>query len=125
MVSNKTIKCVELGMAVFIFALHYESFAVFMTVFNSMLTTGTYVGFVIILAAVVFGLFTDAPVSIPVDLIFTVAGAALYLWAGLISYNYFNGVASSTFSDTGLVKSMLSIANGIVFVIDAVFAYRR
>ncbi|XP_050431959.1 uncharacterized protein LOC126840338 [Adelges cooleyi] len=118
------IKFLEVALVVIIFALHYNSFPGG-DVTSIMITTGTYVGYVIILAGIFIGLFTGTPISARLDMFYVLIGAALYIAAGVMSYNYFNNqLVKTSYVNTGMTKAWLSILNGVVFVVDAAFTYR-
>lgn len=56
---------------------------------------------------------------------FVLIGAGLFITSGVMSYNYYNSFAlKSNYVSTGLTKAWLSIANGILFIVDAAFTYR-
>lgn len=118
------IKFLEIALTIIIFVLHYNSFPGGDTT-SVMITTGTYVGYVIILAGIFIGLFTGTPISARLDMFYVLIGAALFIASGVMSYNYYSGYAlKSSYVNTGLTKAWLSILNGIVFVVDAAFTYR-
>ncbi|KAL4120534.1 hypothetical protein QTP88_013206 [Uroleucon formosanum] len=118
------IKFLELALTIIIFVLHYNSFPGG-DVTSIMITTGTYVGYVIILIGIFIGLFTGTPISSRLDMFFVLIGAALFIVSGAMSYNYFNGFQfKSSYVNIGLSKAWFSIFNGVVFVVDAAFTYR-
>ncbi|XP_050538779.1 uncharacterized protein LOC126904099 [Daktulosphaira vitifoliae] len=119
------IKFVEIALTIIIFALHYNSFPSTADISHSMITTGTYVGYVIVLLGIFIGLFTGTPISARLDMFYVLIGAALYITAGVMSYNYFSGsLVKGSYHNTGMTKAWLSILNGIIFVVDAAFTYR-
>ncbi|VVC34480.1 Hypothetical protein CINCED_3A007181 [Cinara cedri] len=118
------IKFLELALTIIIFVLHYNSFPGG-NVSTVMITTGTYVGYVIILAGIFIGLFTGTPISSKLDMFYVLIGAALYISSGVMSYTYYDGFTlKSSYVTTGMTKAWLSILNGVVFVVDAAFTYR-
>lgn len=112
------IKWLELALTIVIFVLHYEAFPILKSI-ATMITTGTYVGYLIIMPGLLHATFTGAPVSADLNLYFMVVGGALYIISGILSFDYYNNVlGDSTYMNTGLVKSGLSVINGVTFVVD-------
>ncbi|XP_050538778.1 uncharacterized protein LOC126904098 [Daktulosphaira vitifoliae] len=122
------IKFLEIALTLIIFVLHYYSFPNGGENGEIMIITGTYVGYVIILAGILIGIFTGTPISSKLDMLFVLIGAALYILSGVLSYKFFNNYwigNSSSYVSTGMTKAWLSVINGIVFIVDAVFTYRE
>ncbi|KAL1130717.1 hypothetical protein AAG570_011958 [Ranatra chinensis] len=89
------------------------------------IVTATYGGFVVVTVGTFLGLVTNNPVNKTVDVFYCVVGAVLYITAGALSIQHFQGWKyNSSTSNLGLTKASLSIVQGALFLVDAFFVYR-
>ena len=59
------------------------------------------------------------------DLFFSIVGCILFIIAGALILDHFiNAVYRGNFRNTGIAKGLISIVQGVLFLIDAVFAFR-
>ncbi|EFN64937.1 hypothetical protein EAG_15298, partial [Camponotus floridanus] len=106
--------------------LHYNSFNSG-DQHTSMITMGTFGGYLIILVGLFIGSVMGTPVNRRVDLFFSLIGCALFIAAGSLNIDFFQKLStyrSSSFRDTGLAKGSLSIIEGVIFLVDAFLTFR-
>lgn len=59
------------------------------------------------------------------DMFYSVAGSILFIIAGALILDHFsNSVYRGSFRDTGLAKGCISIAEGVLFLVDAILVFR-
>lgn len=118
------IKLVELGLAIAIFWLHYNTFEEQSHV-RLFVTSTTFAGFLVVVIGTFLGLITGAPVNKTVDMYFCVAGAVLYIASGSLAIQHFQGwTFRSSVSNMGLTKGSLAIIQGVIFIIDGFFTFK-
>ncbi|XP_076169014.1 uncharacterized protein LOC143147560 [Ptiloglossa arizonensis] len=118
------IKFLELLIVCVLIGLHYNSFNA-TSQHTTMITIGTFGGYLIILVGLFAGSLMGTPVNRRVDLFFSLIGCALFIVAGALNIDYFsNMVHRSSFRDTGLAKGSISIIEGVLFLVDAFLTFR-
>lgn len=118
------IKLIELGLAVAIYWLHYNTFEESEHIKMFVVST-TFLGFLVVVVGTFLGLITGNPVNKTVDMYFCVAGAILYIASGSLSIQHFQGwTFRSSVSNMGLTKGSLAIIQGAVFLVDGFFTFK-
>uniref|UniRef100_A0A1B6L227 DUF7775 domain-containing protein n=1 Tax=Graphocephala atropunctata TaxID=36148 RepID=A0A1B6L227_9HEMI len=118
------VKFVELALAIAILVIHYQTIEEPVP-FNSLVATGTYAGFAIIVVGTFLGFMTGNSINKSVDLFFCVAGAILYILSAWFTYNHFSGWKFNTgHANLGITKSVLALIQGIVFIVDGFFTFK-
>ncbi|CAK9828165.1 hypothetical protein ANTRET_LOCUS5739 [Anthophora retusa] len=121
---SHVLKVLQLVLVCVLIGLHYHSFN-FGSRNSAMITMGTFGGYLVILAGIFFGILLGSALERRLDLFFSVAGFILFILAGaLILDDFVNIGYKSSFRDTGIAKGCISLAEGILFLIDAVLTYR-
>jgi hypothetical protein len=120
------IKFVELVLVIACVIFHYHSLEAGDN-FNVFFTSAVFGGYLIIMIGLVLGFFVDTAFGRRTDLYFTVLGGVLFLSAGIITYNQFNGrikIFETDVSRYGMMKAWAAIITGVVYFVDAVFTFR-
>ncbi|CAK9799641.1 hypothetical protein ANTQUA_LOCUS2177 [Anthophora quadrimaculata] len=118
------LKTLQLILVCVLIGLHYHSFN-FGSRNSAMITMGAFGGYLVILAGIFFGILLGSALERRMDLFFSVVGFVLFILAGaLILDDFINIGYKSSFRDTGIAKGCISLAEGILFLIDAVLTYR-
>uniref|UniRef100_A0A0A9WRZ2 Phospho-N-acetylmuramoyl-pentapeptide-transferase n=1 Tax=Lygus hesperus TaxID=30085 RepID=A0A0A9WRZ2_LYGHE len=118
------IKLVEAILAAVILYMHYETYEANGQSELFLITT-TFGGFLIITVGTFLGHISGNGLNRIVDMYFCVLGACLYIAAGSMSINHFQGWKfSSSTSNMGLTKGSLGIIQGAILLVDAFFVYK-
>ncbi|XP_029044864.1 uncharacterized protein LOC117601835 [Osmia lignaria lignaria] len=118
------IKFLELVIVCVLIGLHYHSFNAG-DQHTAMITMGTFGGYLIILVGLFAGSLFGAPVDRRVDLFFSLVGCVLFIVAGALNIDFFSNLAyKGSFRDTGIAKGVISLVEGVLFLVDAFFTYR-
>ncbi|XP_071872790.1 uncharacterized protein [Bombus fervidus] len=118
------IKLLQLVMVCILIGLHYHSFSDGGRN-SAMITVGTFGGYLIILAGVFFGIIMGCGMDRRLDMFYSAAGFILFVIAGALILDHFsNSVYRGSFRDTGLAKGCISIAEGLLFLVDAILVFR-
>ncbi|XP_016911976.1 uncharacterized protein LOC107997713 [Apis cerana] len=117
-------KVVELIIVCVLIGLHYHSFSD-SSLTSAFVTMGTFGGYLIILVGICLGIILGATIDHRLDLFFSIVGCILFIIAGALILDHFiNAVYRGNFRNTGIAKGCISIIQGVLFLIDAVFAFR-
>ncbi|XP_003425760.1 uncharacterized protein LOC100678806 [Nasonia vitripennis] len=114
------IKFFELLLACILIGLHYHSQTYG---HEMMLTTGTYCGYVIILVGLFAGGVMGTPVNRRVDLFFSLVGCALFIASGAVVIDNHQHESGESFNKH-MAKASISIIEGVLFFVDAVFTFK-
>jgi hypothetical protein len=120
------IKFVELVLVIACVVLHYNSMEAADS-FHLFFTSAVFGGYLIIMIGLVLGFFVDTAFGRRTDLYFTVLGGVLFLSAGIMTYNHFNGrpkILETEVSRNGMMKAWAAIITGVIYFVDAVFTFR-
>lgn len=116
------IKCLELLLVLILVVLHYKSDERW-ELHVRFLTEGTIGGYLIILIGLFAAGLMSTSVNRRVDLFYSVLGCALFLIVGALTIHAFSGFSGPSHS-FGIAKGVLSIVEGVLFLLDAVLTYR-
>ncbi|XP_003485058.1 uncharacterized protein LOC100740689 [Bombus impatiens] len=118
------IKLLQLITVCILIALHYHSFSDG-SQNSAMITMGAFGGYLIILAGVFFGILAGYGMDRRLDMFYSSTGCALFIIAGALILDHFtNSVYRGSYRDTGLAKGCISIAEGVLFLVDAILVFR-
>ncbi|OXU25786.1 hypothetical protein TSAR_010909, partial [Trichomalopsis sarcophagae] len=107
-------------LACILIGLHYHSQT---SGHEMMLTTGTYCGYVIILVGLFAGGVMGTPVNRRVDLFFSLVGCALFIASGAVVIDNHQHESGEYFNKQ-MAKASISIIEGVLFFVDAVFTFK-
>ncbi|XP_063618994.1 uncharacterized protein LOC134791770 isoform X2 [Cydia splendana] len=91
---------------------------------TGMLVTGTFVGYLIVIAGAAAGYLLQTPSHKRVDVFYTLIGVGLFIASGAILIDRFHNASRTEFVNTNLAKASLSIINGAVLLLDAILTQR-
>jgi len=95
---------------------------------HHLIVLGTFGGYLIILIGLFVGGLTGTPVNRRVDLFFSVVGCILFLIAGILTINLFQGTVDIPFVSSnkglGITKGSFAIIESLLMLIDAVLTFR-
>uniref|UniRef100_A0A6B2E6H3 Putative conserved secreted protein n=1 Tax=Phlebotomus kandelakii TaxID=1109342 RepID=A0A6B2E6H3_9DIPT len=117
------IKLLELVLAVTCVGLHYNSLGETEPV-TIILTSGTFVGFSIILIGMFVSYLINSPVHKRHDIFYSLVGCALFIAAGALIIQEWENAFKSDRRKIALSKAGLSIVNGAIFLFDVVFVFK-
>lgn len=118
------IKFLELAIVCTLIGLHYHSFNAG-DQHTAMITMGTFGGYLIILVGLFAGTLLGSPVDRRVDLFFSLVGFVLFIVAGALNIDFFVHYSfRGSFRNTGMAKGVISLIEGVLFLIDAFLTYR-
>ncbi|XP_047995460.1 uncharacterized protein LOC125233467 [Leguminivora glycinivorella] len=116
------LKFLELALTVSCVGIHAVSFNG--DVETGMLVTGTFVGYLIVIAGAACGYVLQTPSHKRVDIFYTLIGVGLFIASGAILIDRFHNASRSEFVNKNLAKASLSIINGAVLLVDAILTQR-
>ncbi|XP_017763934.1 PREDICTED: uncharacterized protein LOC108553515 [Eufriesea mexicana] len=118
------IKILELVLVCVLIGMHYHSFTD-AGINSAMITMGTFGGYLIILAGIVIGIILGTAIDRRLDMFFSVVGLVLFVISGALILDHFtNSVYHGSFRNTGIAKGCISLVEGVLFLLDAVFSFR-
>jgi len=118
------IKLVELVLAIIIFCLHYNTYEA-NSISHLYLITTTFSGFLIVFVGTFISLVTGHGLHKTIDMFYCLVGAILYIVAGSLCINHFQGwTFSSSTTNMGLTKGSLAIVQGVICLVDGFFTFR-
>lgn len=120
---GQILKLLELIVVCVLIGLHYHSFG-YAGKNSAMITMGAFGGYLIILAGIFFGILLGSALERRMDLFFSVVGFIVFIVAGALILDDFTNTSRGSFRDTGIAKGCVSLAEGVLFLIDAVLTYR-
>ncbi|XP_061713130.1 uncharacterized protein LOC133521983 [Cydia pomonella] len=116
------LKFLELALTCSCVGIHAVSFNA--DVETGMLVTGTFVGYLIVIAGAAAGYILQTPSHKRVDIFYTLIGVGLFIASGAILIDRFHNASKTEFVNKNLAKASLSIINGAVLLLDAVLTQR-
>ncbi|XP_033312125.1 uncharacterized protein LOC117211910 [Bombus bifarius] len=118
------IKLLQLIMVCILIALHYYSFSDG-SQNSAMITMSAFGGYLIILSGVFFGIIGGYGMDRRLDMCYSSTGCVLFILAGVLILDHFtNSVYRGSYRDTGLAKGCISIAEGVLFLVDTILVFR-
>ncbi|XP_077288749.1 uncharacterized protein LOC143913078 isoform X2 [Arctopsyche grandis] len=89
-----------------------------------MLTTGTFVGFIIIMIGMAAGYVLQTPINRRIDIFFSLIGCTLFVASGALIIEAYQHSSKGEYRDKQLGKASMAIINGAVFLVDAILTFR-
>lgn len=118
------VKFLELALAIACVVLHYKSLGE-REATTQLLTSGTFVGYSVILIALFAGYLLSNPINKKLDVFFSLIGCAMFIASGvLILREWENSIWNTDTKKIAIAKGSLAIVNGVLFLFDAVFTFR-
>ncbi|XP_068965872.1 uncharacterized protein [Bombus flavifrons] len=118
------IKLLQLLMVCILIGLHCQSFSD-RGPLSAMITAGTFGGYLIVLAGVFFGIIVGCRMDRRLEMFYLTIGSILFIIAGALILDHFtNSVYRGSYRDIGLAKGSISIAEGVLFLVDAILVFR-
>lgn len=118
------VKFLELALAIACVVLHYKSLGERDPI-TQLLTSGTFVGYSVILIALFAGYLLSNPINKKLDMFFSLIGCAMFIASGvLILKEWEDSIWKNDTRKIAISKGSLAIVNGVLFLFDAVFTLR-
>ncbi|XP_055682812.1 protein snakeskin-like [Lutzomyia longipalpis] len=117
------IKLLELVLAVSCLVLHYHSLGETDTI-TIILTSGTFLGFSIILIGLFVCYLINSPIHKRHDIFYSLVGCVLFIAAGALIIQEWENAFKTDRRKIALSKGSLSIINGAIFLFDIFFVFR-
>ncbi|XP_057657317.1 uncharacterized protein LOC130894470 [Diorhabda carinulata] len=81
-------------------------------------------GYIIILAGEALGYFLGCPFDKKIDIFYSIVGCFMFIAAGALNIDTYDGYFKSDVRDYGLSKGSLAIIDAFLFLVDAVLTYK-
>uniref|UniRef100_A0A182J558 DUF7775 domain-containing protein n=1 Tax=Anopheles atroparvus TaxID=41427 RepID=A0A182J558_ANOAO len=117
------VKFLELALAIACVVLHYKSLGE-RDAITQLLTSGTFVGYSVILIALFAGYLLSNPINKKLDMFFSLIGCAMFIASGVLILKEWENAWSNDTKKIAISKGSLAIVNGVLFLFDAVFTLR-
>lgn len=117
------VKFLELALAIACVVLHYKSLGE-RDAITQLLTSGTFVGYSVILIALFAGYLLSNPINKKLDMFFSLIGCAMFIASGVLILKEWENAWSNDTKKIAISKGSLAIINGVLFLFDAVFTLR-
>ena len=116
------IKFLELVLTVACVGLQYHSNTGVLE--TDFLSIGAFCGFLIVLCGIFAGHVLSTPINRRIEIFFCLVGCALFVAAGALNIQYFDGTRSGERRNYGLAKASLAIIGGAMFLVDSLLTWR-
>uniref|UniRef100_A0A336KV20 CSON000194 protein n=1 Tax=Culicoides sonorensis TaxID=179676 RepID=A0A336KV20_CULSO len=116
------IKFLEMCLSMCCTVLHYYSFDDGDLV-TGFLATGTFCGFDTILFAIMAGYLMNAHINRRIGIFYSILGGAMFLASGVFIIEAWERAYRTRTRDLAITKGSVAIINGIIFIMDTIFAF--